>query len=64
MHAFGPFGYHIRIQRYYSLKEIVSCAPRSLIFAFQWLHSAYSYTVCMSILTHWSVLIPNIFDIP
>ena len=32
---------------YYSLiTEIVSRAPRILIFAFQWLHSAYSYTVC------------------
>ena len=63
--------YHIRIQRteYFSLKEIVSRAPHSLIFAFQWLHSAYtiqlhSVYLCTSILTHWSVLIPNIFDIP
>ena len=46
MHAcFWAFWLSYPYTTYYSLKEIVSRAPRSLIFAFQWLHSAYSYTV-------------------
>ena len=63
MHAcFWAFWLSYLYRTYYSLTERVSRAPRSLIFAFQWLHSAYSYSVCLctSILTHWSVLIPNI----